>query len=92
MHSSDFYATFVQGIVTLDPADEAAAGHGLPAVDSVNQLAYLLGRNSTLAPDPNPNPNPNPNPVTTFVVGYDGSMLWQLMFSGMRCCEKMLHI
>lgn len=42
----DWYATFC-GLAGVSPADLPAAAAGLPPIDSVDQLPYILGRNAT---------------------------------------------
>jgi arylsulfatase I/J len=47
MTAWDWYATLVEGVAGLDPTDKQAAAAGLPPIDSVNQLDYLLGKTTT---------------------------------------------
>ena len=43
----DWYATVLEGIAGLDPADKEAEAAGLPPIDSVNLWPYLSGATST---------------------------------------------
>lgn len=46
LHVADWYATLAE-LVGQDPTDHKAAALGLPPIDSLSALDYLLGRNNT---------------------------------------------
>ena len=84
----DWYATLVQGIAGLDPADAEAAAAGLPPIDSIDQWAYLSGRTTTpprtvlpigTTRDPTDIWASHNDIVVHAVIEDDGERLWKLL-------------